>query len=201
MRANWKPVVGFVGLYEVSEAGHIRSVSRAVRYAPRADGTHGYERQQRGARLAPQRGQYGHCFVTLCNSAGHHRRKVHTLVLEAFVGPCPPGLLCRHLDGNAGNNKLSNLRWGTPAENEADKLRHGRAPRGSKNARAKLTEADVPAIFGLAANGGKQRDIATAFGVSQRVVWAVLNRKTWRHVEVDAEALRRVVLHVAGVTP
>lgn len=49
--------------------------------------------------------------------------KVHRLVLEAFIGPS--NLITRHLDGNPANNVLSNLAWGTPAENSADMRVHG----------------------------------------------------------------------------
>src|SRR5271166_1685861 len=44
----------------------------------------------------------------------------HTLVLLTFVGPCPEGYECRHLDGNPANNRLRNLAWGTRLENAAD---------------------------------------------------------------------------------
>lgn len=62
-------------------------------------------------------------------------RLVHRLVLETFAGPCPPDMECRHLDGNRSNNALSNLRWGTKLENEADKDRHGKRPRGRRKAK------------------------------------------------------------------
>jgi len=49
----------------------------------------------------------------------------HRVVLEAFVGPCPDGLVTRHLDGVKLNNRLSNLTYGTYTENNLDILRHG----------------------------------------------------------------------------
>ena len=49
---------------------------------------------------------------------------VHRLLLAAFVGPCPEGMECRHLDGNRLNNKLENLCWGTHYENIQDRTRH-----------------------------------------------------------------------------
>ena len=51
---------------------------------------------------------------------------VHRLVLEAFVGPMPEAMETRHLDGNPANNCLDNLRYGTRAENEADKRLHAK---------------------------------------------------------------------------
>lgn len=61
---------------------------------------------------------------------------VHRLVLEAFVGPCPPGMEARHLDGNPANNVLRNLAWGTKSENELDKVRQGRRGPGRVSKRA-----------------------------------------------------------------
>src|SRR5262249_28995701 len=50
----------------------------------------------------------------------------HRLKLEAFRGPCPSEMECRHLDSNPLNNKLENLVWGMPAENLADRRAMGR---------------------------------------------------------------------------
>jgi hypothetical protein len=66
-----------------------------------------------------------YCSVRLCVNKKSRLFRVHRLVLEAFVGPCPPGHECRHLDGNPANNQLSNVVWGTPAQNAADRRRHG----------------------------------------------------------------------------
>ncbi|QZE10566.1 hypothetical protein SEA_SCOOBYDOOBYDOO_251 [Mycobacterium phage ScoobyDoobyDoo] len=52
-------------------------------------------------------------------------RLVHRLVLEAFVGPCPPGMETRHLDDDPSNNRLSNLCWGTRLENTMDRVQNG----------------------------------------------------------------------------
>ena len=57
---------------------------------------------------------------------------IHRLVLETFIGPCPEGEVCRHLDGDKRNNSLNNLCWGTLKENTQDAIRHGThsQPRG-----------------------------------------------------------------------
>lgn len=55
---------------------------------------------------------FGHTMVTLFDNEGRPQdRPVAELVLEAFVGPCPPGASVQHLDGDPQNNQLSNLRW------------------------------------------------------------------------------------------
>jgi hypothetical protein len=50
--------------------------------------------------------------------------RVHRLVLFAFVGLCPPGMECRHLNGVRSDPRLVNLAWGTKAENADDRRRH-----------------------------------------------------------------------------
>lgn len=107
---------------------------------------------------------------------------VHCLVLLAFVGPCPPGMECCHWDRDRHNCNLSNLRYGTKAENQADKERHGTVMRGVKNGTAKLTESQVIEIRGLAASGLDQTVIGDRYGITQAAVSSINTRKTWKHI-------------------
>lgn len=108
---------------------------------------------------------------------------VHRLVLEAFVGPCPPGMECRHLDGDGGNNRPENLKWGTHQENEDDKKRHATRPKGSGHVHAKITEDDVREMRRLHEAGGiTQLAIARRFGLHPTTVNDIVNRKRWLHV-------------------
>lgn len=69
--------------------------------------------------------KHGYVRVTLYVNGQKRLVFVHQLVLETFVGPCPPGLEACHWDDVPGNNRLSNLRWGTKSENMKDKVRNG----------------------------------------------------------------------------
>lgn len=51
--------------------------------------------------------------------------RVHRLVCEAFKGPCPEGMECRHLNGINTDNRAENLEWGTHGENMQDAVKHG----------------------------------------------------------------------------
>ena len=53
-------------------------------------------------------------------------------VLEAFVGPCPPGLEACHGNDVADDNRLENLRWDTRTENQLDRVRNGIHPGANK---------------------------------------------------------------------
>ncbi len=119
---QWKDVVGFEGFFMVSDLGRVKSLARVI-----------MKRNQFGIcpnpvkeriLTASNNGRY----PTVCLSVQGKSRAyaVHRLVLEAFVGLCPPGMCCRHFpDRDTANNRLSNLSWGTLEANAQDKFVHG----------------------------------------------------------------------------
>jgi len=166
----WRDIPEFVGLYQVSNYGRVRALARKDPLGKNLQG---------GLRkLATDRDGYQH--LILSKKSKQNQRKAHRLVLEAFAGPCPDGMQCRHIDGNPRNNHLSNLKWGTLSENQKDRNIHGTDHRGSKHYGAKLCELDVWLIRNV--TGVTQKQIADFFGISFQNVSSIQNRKTWAHV-------------------
>jgi hypothetical protein len=167
--------------------------------------------------LKPTSQSRGHLAIWLGRD---DQRFVHRLVLEAFVGPCPPGLECLHEGGNPGNNALGNLRWGTRKENHADSVRHGtasfvkgEAPRGEAHPAAILDEPTVLAILAVRAATGKgAKGICRVMGLPDAMRGAVdgaLRGQSWNHVSrlppyqpkshTPGRRKRAVVLSIANV--
>ena len=117
---RWRPVVGYEGLYEVSDHGRVRGTDRVVMRG------NGAPQTIRGRILAGKPVRGSHLQVAL-RRPGHPSdyRYVHALVMIAFVGPYPDGMNVCHNDGNPKNNHLSNLRYGTHTDNMRDTLKHG----------------------------------------------------------------------------
>lgn len=114
-------------------------------------------------------------------------RRVHRLVLEAFVGPAPAGTEGCHNDGNPQNNALSNLRWDTHAENMLDQVRHGTkaAPptfRGETHPMTKLTAGDVLFIRAQPQRRGLLAEMSRRFGVSDITIKRIRDRQVWTHI-------------------
>lgn len=113
---RWLPVVGYEGLYEVSDQGRVRSL----------DMIDSMRRKHKGRVLVsiPVNKQ-GHLIVNLHKNGQQTMFLVHRLVMAAFVGPCPAGQEVRHLNDMPTDNALENLAYGTRAENMADMVRNG----------------------------------------------------------------------------
>ncbi len=135
--------------------------------------------------LESSKSKIGYSQVNLHKHGKHFNNLVHRLVLETFVGPCPKGMECRHLDGNPANNQLNNLKWGTRSENMRDRVRHGTSSRGEQSGNAKLTESIVILIrqlWNIRWMGVKQWELAEMFNISQGHVTNIVNRRRWKHI-------------------
>lgn len=118
---EWRSIPGLEGSYEASDTGLIRSLDRWRKISPRNG--ENYDRFFRGRILKPAPSPSGHLHVVL---EGGATRTVHSLVLEAFKGSCPAGLMARHADDDPANNRIENLSWGTRSENSHDAVRNGK---------------------------------------------------------------------------
>jgi hypothetical protein len=176
---EYREIIRFPG-YRFGDDGTVwsRWIRKSLGQGKGSQSILGTEWRQLRPILTHNRQGYWHQLVNL------RRRhcKIHSLILEAFIGPRPPGLECRHLDGNSMNNRLDNLCWGTQRENMADRVRHGTDGRGEKNGSAKLTAGLILAIRFAAKHGWSQQKIGERLGVSQTNVGFILRGKTWKHV-------------------
>lgn len=118
--------------------------------------------------------------VVLSRNSKRYNRKVHRLVLEAFVGPCPEGMECRHFpDRDPANNRLGNLQWGTKKENAVDRATHGTQRHGTQLHMTKLSEADVMRIIERLDSGEAQASIAKFYRVRQSAIGSINIGLTW----------------------
>lgn len=136
------------------------------------------------ARILRLRLNHGYHRVGLVGEDGKQQwLRVHRLVLEAFVGPCPEGHEGAHRDGIKLNNRLCNLRWATPKENAMDRQRHDTQVRGVRQGLAKLTPTKVREIRRRMTAGERGASVAKDFDIDRRTAGQVYKRETWRHVD------------------
>lgn len=173
---EWRAIPGYEGIYEVSEAGQVRSVDRIVHFAD------GRTRRYTGQALVQYVDENGYPKVTLKKQDRGTRVHVHVLLAAAFIGPRPEGLQVCHDDGNPANCTRGNVRYDTPKGNHADKFLHGTQPLGELVPVSKLKPEQVRAI--RAARGKKTaRQLAEQFGTSPANVCNIQRGKRWAHLE------------------
>ena len=158
---TWLAVIGYEGLYEVSNDGRIRNARTGKLKV------YTYDKQKRRP------------FVGLWRNNKIRIIYPHKAVLEAFVGPRPKGMEACHNNGDPFDNKVTNLRWDTPRNNQLDRIKHGTSNRGEQCAAAKLTEAQVRAIR---ADTRLQREIAAEYGVRENTISRIKSGKRWAHI-------------------
>lgn len=174
-RVQIMPIEGTNGKYVAGSDGHVYCYSKARnnRHKPYPFS------------VSESIGNNGYPFISFILGNKKKTKPVHFLICTAFYGRKQSRRLAtRHLDGNKLNNKPDNLRWGTYAENEADKKRHGRTACGEKQGIAKLTDEAVRIIrasipFGL----WDSENAAKVFGVSPSRINSVARGIGWGHVK------------------
>lgn len=174
MSEQWKDIPGYEGRYQVSDHGRVLSVARKV-LQRRADGNRHRSVPERVLTPFPEKDGY------LCVSLASQPKRIHTLVLLAFVGPRPVGAEVAHGNGRKTDNRLSNLRYATQQENAADRDLHGTTARGATHIRAKLGEK---AVRHIRAMRGRilQKHLAQMHGISQSQVSAIQLGASWSSV-------------------
>lgn len=153
----WLPTTEFPCHYEVSNLGRVRSLPRL--------GT-GKRKSYGGNILKPNLTTWGYHQVPLSVDGVRHMRRVHTLVLQAFVGPSG-GLVCNHKDACRTNNRLENLEWVTQYQN----VRHAIDVMGNNGGpKRRLTDQQISDAILLRSQGWTIRAVAELFGVPYRCV-------------------------------
>ena len=162
------------GFYEVSDEGEVRSIDRII------------ERKGKPTRLAgkvlkPLKHNQGYWSVSL--GAGK-RCLIHSLVMEAFVGPRPKGMDINHKNGDKKDNRLENLEYCSRSQNMAHAVRAGLMPppplkRGTAQHLNRLTEDQVREIRKWSSEGGGLAQIARHYDVGQSTVRNILKGNTW----------------------
>ena len=173
MQELWLPVVGYEGLYEVSDQGRVRSIERTAKVKG------GYRTVPPRTLSLARRGCYR--MASLSRDGKQSCENVHRLVAAAFLGPCPLGMIVLHGELGSSNDSLANLRYGTQAENMADKRRDGTERTGERHGNSKLTESKVLEIRSRAIDT-PLRQLAREYCVSQRTIQWVVRRRSWAHL-------------------
>jgi hypothetical protein len=170
MEEIWKPVLGYEGLYDVSNLGRVRS----------------YRKKWQGEVCKypqfikkPKMTIYGYIHIRLSSKTESKWCSLHRVVLKAFTGPCPKGMQCCHKDNNKSNNSLDNLCWGTPSSNQSD---YGTQVMGEKHWNHKLFPLDILCIRELKRQGKSTESLEVLYKMSKSNILRISKGDVWKHI-------------------
>lgn len=159
MKEVWESVVD--GFYLVSNIGRVRRISTGRILRPGI--VKGYEQ------------------VVLSIHGERRQRKVHKLVAEAFIGPCPMNAEVNHVDGVKRHNVFTNLEYTTQKGNAEHAAKTGLLAQGEAHWCSKLNKGDVYAIRDIYRKG-MGGILARKYGVNKETIQQIAKRRTWKHL-------------------
>jgi hypothetical protein len=178
MEEIWKDVVGFEGLYKVSNLGNVIGIGKSW-VCGMYDSI--IVKPESIRKQSTDTGGYKQ--VWLCKDGKAKNYLVHRLVAKTFLENPENKKDINHKNGNKTDNGLDNLEWCTRSENVLHAFKNDlkKPSSGSRHGMSKLKEDDVLRIRELSGKHTKL-ELAEMFGVGRRNINNIINYKSWQHI-------------------
>jgi hypothetical protein len=159
----WKTIPGYEGYYEVSNLGGIRSFQTKVLRKMNGVNSSGYQ------------------VVVFYKEGKTKSYTVHRLVAKSFISNHKSKREVNHINGVKTDNRVENLEWVTPRENQRHSVDTGLKSKGESNYNSKLTEIQAREIkYGHL--GLSHKEIACIYGVATSRINAIRMGRDWKHI-------------------
>lgn len=107
----WKDVIGYEGLYQVSNIGRVKRLASTVHYR---DGRVFHYKE---ALLNPRKTKDGYLLTSFSKNGVGKTHLIHRVVASHFVPNPLNKPVTNHLNGIRDDNRAGNLQWSTQSEN------------------------------------------------------------------------------------
>lgn len=166
----WKDVIGYEGLYQVSNFGNVKSLGNE------------FSRKERFLKSSPQ--SKGYLTVVLQKNATRKTVLVHRLVAEHFIYNIESKSQVNHIDGDKTHNIVSNLEWVSHRENLDHAIKNNLTLKGEENRNSKLKDVDVIKIHSLLQKGVTTKELSETYSVSYSTIDGIRTNRYWKHLNL-----------------
>lgn len=177
---NWINVIGFEGLYQISNQGRVKSLQRMRKNTSKS---HCAVNERIIFQFISKKEKNAYPSVSLWKNNKRYQFHIHKLVALHFLKR-KPKVTVNHKDGIKTNNYVYNLEWATYGENNIHAHQTGlmNPVKGINVHCAKLNEKKVRQIRDMLTRKIPQRKIATIMGVSRGPIQRIAENKGWKHI-------------------
>ena len=169
-REVWKDVVGYEGLYQVSNFGNVKSLGNE------------FSRKERLLKLSPQ--SKGYLTIVLQKNATRKMVLVHRLVAEHFIDNTESKAQINHINGIKTDNRVENLEWVSHRENLNHAIKNNLTLKGEENRNSKLKDVDVIKIHSLLQKGTATKELSETYNISYSTIYGIRTNIYWKHLNL-----------------
>jgi hypothetical protein len=136
----WKDVIGYEGIYQISNLGNVLSLERVVY---KIDSDIPFYNQKKYV-LKPYKLKTGYLQVRLSKNGSSKGKTIHSLIATAFITNVNSKPCVNHINGIKDDNRIENLEWVTHKENMQHAVKTGLwVVSGERGAASKLTDLQI----------------------------------------------------------
>jgi hypothetical protein len=166
----WKDVIGYEGIYQVSNFGNVKSLGNE------------FSRKERLLKLSFQ--SKGYLTVVLQKYAKRKMVLVHRLVAEHFISNIDNKPQINHINGIKTDNRLENIEWVSHRENLDHAIENNLVLKGDKNPTSKLKENEVITIHDFLSKGVCIEILSKRYSVSFDTISGIRSGRYWKYLKL-----------------